>query len=179
MKNWVLALFIGFAFSTSHSQAQININVNLGSQPQWGPAGYDYAEYYYLPDIETYYYVPKKQFVYLNNGRWVFSSALPARYSGYNLYNGYKVVLNTPRPYLSFTNHKVKYGKYKGLKGQQKTLKSMPSGQAKKVSPGNGNGNKSNFSNINPNAGGAYKNGGGHGKGNNGKGNNGKGKGKH
>jgi hypothetical protein len=25
----------------------------LGPQPTWGPVGYDYVDYYYLPDIET------------------------------------------------------------------------------------------------------------------------------
>ncbi|HXI00801.1 MAG TPA: hypothetical protein VNI52_11085 [Sphingobacteriaceae bacterium] len=134
MKKVILLILLGYVISATPSQAQININVNLGSQPQWGPSGYNYAEYYYLPDIETYYYVPKKQFVYLNNGRWAFTPGLPSKYSGYDLYNGYKVVLNTPRPYLSFTNHKVKYGKFKGLKAQQKTLKSTPPVQAKKTS---------------------------------------------
>ncbi|HEY0668197.1 MAG TPA: hypothetical protein VGD22_08495 [Sphingobacteriaceae bacterium] len=174
MKNLIIALFLGFAFSGTPSQAQININVNLGSQPQWGPSGYDYVEYYYLPDIETYYYVPKKQFVYLNDGRWVFSSRLPSRYSGYNLYNGYKVVMNTPRPYLSFTNHKIKYGKYKGLKGQQKTLKSMPPGQTKKSSS-NYSRDSREIKYSNGNSGGGNKSqGNGHGNGNKGKG-----KGKH
>lgn len=174
MKNLILALFFGLALSTTPSHAQININVNLGSQPQWGPSGYDYVEYYYLPDIETYYYVPKRQFVYLNNGRWVFSTSLPSRYSGYNLYDGYKVVLNTPRPYLSFTTHKMKYGKYKGLKGQQKNLRSASRGQSGKVSS-SGPGNKSNFVNSGNGKGNNGEGGRGHGN----KGNNGKGKGKY
>ena len=123
MKKLILVLLFGSIIFTNTAQGQVNINVNLGSQPQWGPAGYNYVEYYYLPDIETYYYVPKKQFVCLNDGRWVFSTSLPSKFNGYDLYDGYKVVLNSPRPYLSFTNHKIKYGKFKGLKGKQATLK--------------------------------------------------------
>ena len=38
-----------------------------------GLYGYDYAEYYYLPDIEAYYYIPRRQFVYMAGGHWVFS----------------------------------------------------------------------------------------------------------
>ena len=99
--------------------AQVNVNINIGSQPAWGPVGYDYVEYYYLPDIEAYYYVPRRQFVYLSNGRWVFVTSLPSRYRSYNLYSGYKVVINQPRPYLNFKTHKVTYAKYKGNNGRQ------------------------------------------------------------
>lgn len=108
----------GFVFSKP-STAQVNVNINIGSQPTWGPVGYDYVEYYYLPDIEVYYYVPRRQFVYLSNGKWIFVTSLPSRYRSYNLYSGYKVVINQPRPYLYFSTHKVKYAKYKGNNGRQ------------------------------------------------------------
>ena len=114
----VLLLAAGSVISKP-AAAQVSVNINIGSQPTWGPVGYDYVEYYYLPDIETYYYVPKRQFVYLSNGRWVFVTSLPARYRSYNLYNGYKVVINEPRPYLKFKTHKVTYAKYKGNNGRQ------------------------------------------------------------
>lgn len=117
-KYFLLASLILAALIPLKLSAQINVNVNLGAQPLWGPVGYDRAQYYYMPDIETYYNVPKKQFVYLNNNNWVFASTPPSRYSNYNLYNGYKVVLNTPQPYLNFKNDKVKYAKFKGAKGQ-------------------------------------------------------------
>lgn len=34
---------------------------------------------------------------------------MPASYSTYNLYNGYKVVLNEPKPYLKNNVYKTKY----------------------------------------------------------------------
>jgi len=117
-KYLLLASIILSAFLPLKLSAQINVNLNVGSQPLWGPVGYDRAEYYYLPDIESYYYVPKRQFVYFNNNNLVFTSNPPSKYSGYNLYNGYKVVLNNPKPYLNFKNDKLKYAKYKGAKGQ-------------------------------------------------------------
>ena len=95
------------------SSAQLNVNVNIGSQPLWGPVGYDHVDYYYLPDIESYYYVPRREFIYLNNGSWIFSPSMPSRYRNYDLYKGYKVVINAPKPYLQFKQHKVKYAKYK------------------------------------------------------------------
>lgn len=126
MKKLFILFGIGMLGLTSiptTTKAQVSINVNIGSQPQWGPTGYNHVEYYYLPDIESYYYVPKRQFVYLSNGRWLFSTNLPSRYSGYNLYNGYKVVINQPRPYAHFNDHKVKYTKYKGYQGKQNMIR--------------------------------------------------------
>lgn len=107
----------------TRSRAQVSVNVNMGIQPEWGPAGYDYAEYYYLPDIETYYYVPRRQFVYFSGNRWVFSPSMPAVYSNYDLYSGYKVVVNKPSAYKYFNVHKVKYVRYKNYKNHQVIIK--------------------------------------------------------
>jgi len=120
MKKFFLIFLVATGSIISKpATAQVSVSINIGSQPTWGPVGYDYVEYYYLPDIETYYYVPRRQFVYLNNGNWVFATSLPSRYRSYNLYSGYKVVINEPRPYLHYTTHKVKYAKYKGNNGRQ------------------------------------------------------------
>jgi len=120
MKKAILIFLIAAGCLIQRSAtAQVSVNINIGAQPVWGPVGYDYVEYYYMPDIEVYYYVPSHQFIYLSNGRWIFAASLPYRYRSYNIYSGYKVVLNEPRPYLHFTTHKVKYAKYKGNNGRQ------------------------------------------------------------
>ena len=154
MKKLITALVIGFiTLSANPIKAQISVNFNIGAQPVWGPTGYNHVDYYYLPDIEIYYYVPRRQFVYMDNGRWNFTSSLPSRYSGYNLYNGYKVVMNTPRPYLSFKDHKVKYAKYKAHKGQPSIRYSnnpkyfKNPGHPKYSSPSKGNQSNGNQSN--------------------------------
>src|SRR5213595_2518144 len=92
----VTAFLAAGLISTQSSSAQIRVgvNINIGDQPRWRAPGYDYVEYYYLPDIETYYYVPRHQFIYLSGNRWVFSASLPPRYRDYDLYSGYKVVVN-------------------------------------------------------------------------------------
>ena len=95
----------------SDAQIRVGVNINIGDQPSWRSPGYDYVEYYYLPDIETYYYVPRRQFVYLSNGRWVFSSNLPSRYRGYDLYSGQKIVVNRPNAYRYFNQHRSQYVK--------------------------------------------------------------------
>jgi hypothetical protein len=140
MKKMILMLaVVVVSASTFKSTAQINVNINLGSQPAWGPAGYDYVEYYYLPDIGAYYYVPTRQFIYLNNGNWIYANSLPSRYRSYNLYSGYKVVINDPKPYLRHSTYQVRYAKYKGVKGNQGNNKSNNKYKTYK-SRGNGKG---------------------------------------
>ncbi len=105
--------------NTVNAQVRVGVNINMGDQPEWGPSGYDYAEYYYMPDIETYYYVPRRQFVYLSGGRWVFSSSLPTVYANYDLYSGYKVVLNKHDAYNQFNDDRVRYARYKNYNNRQ------------------------------------------------------------
>ena len=98
--------------------AQVRVSINIDAQPDWGPVGYDYAGYYYMPDIQTYYYVPTRKFIYLSGGNWAFSYNLPPAYRSYNLYTGYKVVVNEPRAYQYYQTNKVKYSGYKGNHSQ-------------------------------------------------------------
>jgi hypothetical protein len=115
MKNQSLIVILVLSIALINvTQAQISININIGSQPAWGPTGYDRVEYYYLPDIDAYYYVPKKQFIYLNNSHWIFANSLPYKYSGYNLYRGHKVVINRPMPYKNGDMYRNKYAGFSG-----------------------------------------------------------------
>lgn len=126
--------------SVFSSRAQVSVNINIGSQPLWGPVGYDVVQYYYLPDVEAYYYVPKRQFIYLSGGNWVFAASLPARYRNYDLYSGYKVVINEPRPYLHYRTHKVRYAKYCGYRGHQKSIRDYRKGHGHGHGHGHGRG---------------------------------------
>src|SRR4051812_10213899 len=112
-----IALGILFCLATT-VRAQVSVNVNIGAPPAWGPVGYTEAEYYYLPDIESYYDVHSSEFIYYGNGQWVRARRLPVVYRHYDLYNGYKVVLTDyhgREPYAYYKAHKVKY--YKGYAG--------------------------------------------------------------
>lgn len=156
----IIAGIILFA-SSNTMQAQVSVNVNIGSPPAWGPAGYSAVDYYYLPDIQAYYDIRATQFIYFGGGKWIRSRNLPNQYRNYNLYNGYKVVLNDyhgSRPYSNFKTHKAKY--YKGYKGKpQKSIGSSRS-NANKVYKSNGNNGNGN----NGNKGGKGNNGHGNGK---------------
>lgn len=62
--------------------------------PAWAPDYYLGTRYYYFPDIETYYDLATRNFVYLNNGRWLFVPTLPPIYSTFNLHNAFIVIVN-------------------------------------------------------------------------------------
>ena len=110
------------------AHAQVSINVNIGTPPNWGPQGNDDSRYYYLPDIDTYYDVAKSQYIYDNNGRWMRENKLPSKYRQYDLYGGYKVVLNEYKgdaPYTYHNKHRANYPK--GYHGKpQKNRGSKP-----------------------------------------------------
>lgn len=99
-------------------EAQFSLNINIGTQPIWGPIGYDYAENYYMPAIGVYYNVAGQQYTYRENNRWVSTHSLPYRYRNYDLYNGYKVVINQPRPYLHDDEYRGKYAQYRDVHNQ-------------------------------------------------------------
>lgn len=118
MKKLILAgLLIVSAFGFEAS-AQISVNINIGSQPAWGPTGYDHVDFYYLPDINVYYDVTKSQYIYQNGTKWTYVNSLPSRYKNFDLYNSYKVVVNEPNPYLHNKTQKTQYAKYKGKQNQ-------------------------------------------------------------
>jgi hypothetical protein len=109
-------VLIGLLCSNSH--AQTNNGNNIMTQPLWGPAGYDYVEYYYIPDIDAYYNVPGAQYVYLQKKKWIITKDMPARYKDFNFYGAHKVVMNEPKPYMNYRANKLKYAQYKGQHDQ-------------------------------------------------------------
>jgi hypothetical protein len=108
-----------FLAAPSKAQISVGIGINISSQPTWGPTGYDNVQYYYLPDIDCYYYVPQHLFFFQSGGGWISSSNLPPQYGNYDLYGGYKVVINENRPYMHDQDYRAKYSSFKGRHDQQ------------------------------------------------------------
>lgn len=104
-------LLSAFCYKT---EAQVGVNINIGQQPAWGPVGYNYANYYYLPDLGVYYDVPRGLFVYFDYGRWNFAPSLPARFGQYDLYHSYKVVVNDRNPWLRNDYYFSHYESFRG-----------------------------------------------------------------
>jgi len=128
MKTLKLILFAAALFVGGVMHAQVSVNVHIGTPPQWGPAGYSDARYYYLPDVEAYYDINNSRFIYYDGRAWIHRTYLPARYRNYDLYNGYKVVMTDyrgNRPYQYHKSYKVKYAK--GYRGHaQKNIGNRP-----------------------------------------------------
>jgi len=96
-----------------------SLRVNISDQPLWGPTGYDHAEYYYIPDIDVYYSISERQYIYREGSEWRYAVSLPTSYSSYDPYNSYKVVVYEDKPYQYNDNHREKYKTFKGKKDQQ------------------------------------------------------------
>ena len=121
MKKLIVALvlLIGMGSFNNSAEAQnFSISINIGRQPAWGPVGYDYANYYYLPDIDCYYDVDMSLFYYFDHGRWISARYLPYAYRYYDLYGMYKVVLNMRDPWRYHHNHYRDYARYRGYHDQ-------------------------------------------------------------
>lgn len=122
MKKYILIFALLFGVTSYYNTAEaqsVNISINIGSQPAWGPVGYDYVDYYYMPDINCYFNVNLGLFYYLDRGRWISARYLPYAYRGYDLYGMYKVVLvNVANPWRYNSVHYRDYGRYKGHKNQ-------------------------------------------------------------
>lgn len=107
-------LVLGFVlFFAAGTKAQVSVNVNIGAPPPWGPVGYAEARYYYIPDIQTYYDIRTANFIYFGPSGWIHATVLPPMYAHFDLYSGYKVVLNFrgANPYRYYEVHKVKFPK--------------------------------------------------------------------
>jgi len=128
-----LLSYILYFDNVSRSYAQANQHVNISSQPAWGPAGYNEADYYYLPGIESYYCVATRQFIYLNGGRWIFTNNQPSKYAKYDLYSGYKVIINKPRAYLNFNQDRLQYSKLAGYHGHQVSIRDAKNAKYKNL----------------------------------------------
>ncbi|AHF14805.1 hypothetical protein [Niabella soli] len=112
-KLFTLAVFISGLAIAQVARAQVSVNINIGSQPQWGPSGYNYARYYYIPEINAYYDVTSRTYIFQNGRRWVTKRSLPGRYRNFDLYRTYKVVVNSDRPWQNNAVHIRNYSRYR------------------------------------------------------------------
>jgi len=104
----LLAMSNGFGYSNLIAQRVQYTN------PLWAPAYYPGVRYYYIPDIEAFYDISNQDFVYLDDGQWLFSSTLPSMYSWYDLYSGFVVALdlNVFQPWRHFHFYVSNYPRF-------------------------------------------------------------------
>ncbi|GHE34749.1 hypothetical protein [Sphingobacterium griseoflavum] len=136
MRKFVYTVFaLGIIAVAQPASAQVNVQINIGSQPAWGPVGYDYVRYYYLPEMDIYYDVVGRRYTYPHGRRWVTTRTLPRRYRHVDMHRTYKVVLNNSQPWRNHHNIRKQYGHYahnhsqrvlRDHRGHEKHLRKKP-----------------------------------------------------
>lgn len=89
----LMLLFTACAIPYETATSRTVVRVSY-TNPAWAPAYHAGIRYYYFPDIEAYYDLQNRDFVYLQDGRWFFSNELPPYYGDFDLYHAYVVSLN-------------------------------------------------------------------------------------
>jgi hypothetical protein len=128
MKKLIL---VGLFLTSVFSNAQAVTHIKAVSKPDWGSSSSSDFRYYYLPDIDMYYDNETSEFIYDHKGKWMREKSLPSRCKGYNLYDGYKVIINDysgNSPYKYHQKHLDKYPKENRGKGKKAVkTRSIPS----------------------------------------------------
>lgn len=112
----LLLLFMLNGCSTISAVAQ-RVDLQVGIDlPSWAPY-YDNADlvhYYYLPDIECYYDVRNREFIYMEDGEWMFGRSLPPVYAWFDLANCFVVALDSRvlEPWRHFHYYVAHYPRY-------------------------------------------------------------------
>lgn len=104
----VLLLGLLLAGVAAPAQAQVNINIQT---PGWGPAVRSNAQYYYIPEIDAYYDLYDRSYVYFDGLNWLRSYQLPVVYQGYDPYQFHPVVIDYigAQPWGYIRDHRLRY----------------------------------------------------------------------
>ena len=99
IKEWlavavILLIMTIFNGCSTYRQGTYGSQTNY-ENPQWGPSYHDGTRYYYLPDIESYYDIYTREFIFLNQAQWIYSPYLPSIYPDFNLDNSFVVLVNS------------------------------------------------------------------------------------
>ncbi|MBB6128734.1 hypothetical protein [Mucilaginibacter lappiensis] len=77
------------------------------------PADYN-DDYYYLPEVEAYYCVPRHCYYYNDGSSWVSAAYLPGAYRNYNWRTAVRYEVHAPRPYMRNDFYRSRWGGYAG-----------------------------------------------------------------
>lgn len=113
----ITAAIVIIVFFSSLSSCEGLYQITTGVQynnPSWAPPYYNGSRYYYFPDMEMYYDLADQDFVYLNNGQWLFSSTLPSVYANIDLFNSFVITLNLSvyQPWMHHQYYVSHYPRY-------------------------------------------------------------------
>lgn len=117
-----------------------------GKPPKWAPAnGYRAkTRHIYFPDHNFYYDIQTNNYLYLNNGNWSVSIAVPRPFININLSRSVQVQLDFTgsAPYRYNTDHCTRYKKVKVYKQPKHQVIYVKENHGKGHGKGHGHGNK-------------------------------------
>ncbi|WP_417357743.1 hypothetical protein [Flavobacterium sp.] len=115
-------LLVGLFLMTgalAKAQVSVSVNMNIGTPAPapavWVPATHVEARYYYMPEINVYYDINARNYLYVRNGAWVRTAYVPVAYRNYDFHRCQKVVVNNyygRTPYTYYKPYKVKKVKH-------------------------------------------------------------------
>jgi hypothetical protein len=113
----LIVLSIAFLWScntpTTAQRVDIGVSIDL---PDWAPYynNANLVRYYYLPDIECYYDVRSREFIYMEDGEWMFGRNLPPVYAWFDLRTCFVVALDARvyQPWRHFHYYVAHYPRF-------------------------------------------------------------------
>ncbi|MDE3236469.1 MAG: hypothetical protein KGO81_10980 [Bacteroidota bacterium] len=116
MKKIITIAIAGIVFSSytkSDAQVRFNVGIHVGAPvyvaPAPAPVYYDNDDFYYYPELDMYFDVAARQYVYFDDGRWMYSAGIPSCYRGYDIYHARRVCINEPRPWIHADVYRERY----------------------------------------------------------------------
>ncbi|GGH07312.1 hypothetical protein [Mucilaginibacter phyllosphaerae] len=124
-KSFILSaiLFGSLIYSNTQAQISVHIGFNVPARRVYVPAPppqpvmvYDNDEfddsddYYYLPEVEAYYSIPRHCYYYQDGGRWVSAAYLPGAYRNYDWRSAQRYEIRGSRPYMYHDKYLSKWG---------------------------------------------------------------------
>jgi len=118
-----------FYTNSVKAQVSIHLGINIPARPVYVPAprpvvveeapvydddvSYD-DDYYYLPEVEAYYSVPRHCYYYNDGNAWITAAYLPGAYRNYNWRTAVRYEVRASRPYLHHDIYRSRWGGYAG-----------------------------------------------------------------
>jgi hypothetical protein len=101
---FLLMLFFTYTFANAQASNPIETNSTKSNSTE--------IRYYYFPNIQAYFDLNEKVYLYKDKGEWIEAEELPKYYGGYSLYNKARVSITDyfgDEPYLLLETHKKLY----------------------------------------------------------------------
>jgi len=114
-----ISIHLGFNIPVRHVYAPAPQPVVVQETPVYDddnvPADYNGDDdYYYLPEVEAYYSVPRHCYYYNDGNSWVTAAYLPGAYRNYNWRSAVRYEVRSPRPYMHHDLYRSRWGGYAG-----------------------------------------------------------------